>query len=378
MKVKKYTAPTMPEAMKIVRGDLGQSAVILNSREARTKGFLGLFRKKYIEVFAAVDPNPVREQKPKRQYSQIVNLKREETTSSNTQQTEAHEDIRKELNELRKQLQQTSTNQQDQILPDPVQNVCKDLQQQELHNSLIDELIPKLLETYYTNQSQDEETLKQYLKQYFIDQLIDSEACQPHDDTKYIYLLGPTGVGKTTTIAKLAAFNSITDGKKIAFITLDTYRIAAIDQLKTYAKILNVPIEVAYNKEDFEAAKDKFKDYDLVFIDTAGRNYRKDEYINQVKEIISFNKDEEIYCVLSLNSKYKDLEDIFNRFSTLGINRVIFTKADETTQFGPIYNLWNDHRFKISYLTYGQSVPDDIKEASPELIVKMLVGEKQW
>nr|WP_279401227.1 hypothetical protein [Piscibacillus salipiscarius] len=103
-----------------------------------------------------------------------------------------------------------------------------------------------------------------------------------------------------------------------------------------------------------------------MFIDSAGRNYRKDEYIEQIQDYVDFKANDEVYCVLSLTSKQKDLEDIYSRFSKLNINRVIFTKIDETTQFGPIYNLWNKYKFKMSYLTNGQNVPDDIQDASPD------------
>ncbi|TFB23195.1 flagellar biosynthesis protein FlhF [Filobacillus milosensis] len=370
MKVKKYTAPTMPEAMKVVRNELGQSAVILNSREQKTKGFLGFFRKKYIEVFAAVDPNPIMShKKASNKVDRIYQKPKQEEDRS------LNDEILKEINQLKTQVNQQKTNKN--VLPDPIQVIYKHLEEQEINKDEIDEMLPFLLEKYYSNDKNDDKQLKRYVKQYLLEKMDSAFAHHKHH-AKFIYLFGPTGVGKTTTIAKLAALSSITDDKKIAFITLDTYRIAAIDQLKTYAKILNVPIEVAYNKDDFKKAKDRFKDYDVIFIDSAGRNFRKDEYINQVKDFVEFSENEEIYCVLSLTSKSKDLEDIFTRFNQLNVNRVIFTKADETSQYGAIFNLWNKHKFKISYVTYGQSVPDDIQEASPELIVDLLVGEKQW
>ena len=101
---------------------------------------------------------------------------------------------------------------------------------------------------------------------------------------KYINIVGPTGVGKTTTLAKVAAETMLNQRKKVAFITTDTYRIAAIDQLKTYAKILNIPIEVAYNLEDFKRAADRFSHYDIVFIDTAGRNFRNEQYVKDLEK----------------------------------------------------------------------------------------------
>ncbi|GEL75860.1 flagellar biosynthesis protein FlhF [Tenuibacillus multivorans] len=375
MKVKKYTAPTMPEAMKVVRQDLGQSAVILNSREQRTRGFLGLFRKKYIEVFAAVDPNPGIEPQTNRIKRPIKETFEVRQPVNNAR--ESNDDILKEIKALKTQLNQQETKKT--MLPLPIQNIHSQLENQELNHSVINEVVPILLEQYYSKHNDDPQSLMTYVKHYFLTKLKDDNAFSKHDSkARWIYLLGATGVGKTTTIAKLAASSSIASGKRIAFITLDTYRIAAIDQLKTYAKILNVPVEVAYNLQDFEKAKEKFKDYDIVFIDSAGRNYLKDEYINRIQDFVTFGENEEIYCVLSLTSKQKDLDQIFQRFSKLNIDRVIFTKADETSQFGTIYNLWKKYKFKISYITFGQSVPDDIQEATPELIADLIVGEKEW
>lgn len=192
---------------------------------------------------------------------------------------------------------------------------------------------------------------------------------------KVIHLLGPTGVGKTTTIAKIAAEAVLKDKKQVALITTDTYRIAAVEQLKTYAKILNVPIEVAYNRKDFEKARNQFRHYDLILVDTAGRNYLDPKYIQQVKEINQFQPDDEIHIVLSVTSKSRDLEKIFNQFSDLPIHKIIFTKIDETSQYGVMFNLITDKQVGVAYLTNGQDVPDDIIEANQENFVSTLVGE---
>ncbi|MGM8214486.1 flagellar biosynthesis protein FlhF [Bacillaceae bacterium W0354] len=374
MKVKKYTAPTMPEAMEKVRKELGKKAVILNSKEAKTKGFLGLFRKKYIEIIAAVDPNPVESQR-RHSFNKVreVNEYRTVVKPSN-EQPQLEEKLINEIKALKAELSTTKAAQQ--FLPETVQLVENKLREQQINDKTISELTPLLIEQYYSNQSSEKDLIN-FVKNYFFEQLKDKQMIDDQQ-AKHIYLVGPTGVGKTTTIAKLAAKSAITDGKRIAFITLDTYRIAAIEQLKTYAKILNIPIEVAYNKEDFKKAKDKFKDYDHIFIDTAGRNYRKEQYINQFKQMIDLTEDDEVYCVLSLTSKEADLQDILNRFEDIPINRVIFTKADETTQYGYIYNLWKKFQFNFSYITFGQNVPDDIQRLTPELTVNLLVGEEKW
>ena len=177
-------------------------------------------------------------------------------------------------------------------------------------------------------------------------------------------------------MAKIAALCLLKYKKKIAFITTDTYRIAAIEQLKTYANILNVPIEVCYNVEDFQKAKILFENYDLVFIDTAGRNFRDPKYVAELKNIIDFKKDMETYLVLSLASKQCDMEEIYQQFSSIEIDKLIFTKADETSSYGAMLNVIHSWRKATAYITNGQNVPDDIVTATPENVINHIIGEE--
>lgn len=183
-------------------------------------------------------------------------------------------------------------------------------------------------------------------------------------------------MGKTTTLAKAAADSILIHNKKVAFITTDTYRIAAIDQLKKYAEILNVPVEVAYNLEDFKKAAERFADYDVIFVDTAGRNFRNQEYVEDLSRIIEFNTEMETYLVLSLTSKEKDMDDIYHQFSLIKIKQTIFTKADETSTYGTMLNFIIRHQVGVAYLTNGQDVPNDIETASPELIASKILGKQ--
>ena len=177
--------------------------------------------------------------------------------------------------------------------------------------------------------------IKQTLKDIFRDLSFGSTLF----NKKYITLIGPTGVGKTTTLAKIASKAVIEYKKKIAFITTDTYRIAAVDQLKTYAKILNVPIVVCYNMDDFQNAIRKFDGYDHVFIDTAGRNFRNKKYVRDLKQSMDFNEQMETHLVFSLTAKESDMEEIYNRFSSIPIDKFLFTKMDETADYGSLINL---------------------------------------
>ncbi|WP_314733471.1 hypothetical protein [Anaerobacillus sp. CMMVII] len=161
--------------------------------------------------------------------------------------------------------------------------------------------------------------------------------------------------------------------KKVAFITTDTFRIAAIDQLKTYAKILNVPIEVAFSVEDFVKAKEKLSEYDVVLIDSAGRNFLNQMYIDELKKVIDFDEEMETYLVLSLTSKYRDMASIYEQFSKINISKVIFSKKDETLSRGSMFNLVHEYKVGVAYITNGQSVPDDIIEGSLEEIVNSIL-----
>ena len=194
--------------------------------------------------------------------------------------------------------------------------------------------------------------------------------------TKYIFFIGPTGVGKTTTIAKLAS--SIVMGRKakVAMLTSDTYRIAAVEQLRTYANILDVPLKVIYSDTEMNEITEEFSHYDMVFVDTAGRSHKSSEQRDDIERLLSAvpEEDREIYLVLSSTTKYKDLISITERYSEITNYRLIFTKLDETTCIGNIFNIKMLTNAPLSYLTNGQNVPDDIAKTDAQAIAKQLLG----
>ncbi|WP_068619313.1 flagellar biosynthesis protein FlhF [Paenibacillus tuaregi] len=196
------------------------------------------------------------------------------------------------------------------------------------------------------------------------------------DSTKIVYIAGPTGVGKTTTIAKLAADQIFRKSKKVGFITADTYRISAIEQLRTYASILNVPIEVVQSPGDVHRAVQRFQHCDLVIMDTAGRNYLNELFVAELHSLLSTDEQSETYLVLSLTSKSQDMMKITENFSRYGLDKVIFTKLDETESCGSMFNLVREYPMEFSYLTNGQNVPDDLLMATPELLIEELLGER--
>lgn len=386
MKVKKYIASSMNEAMKQIRSELGSDAVILNSREVHTGGFLGFFKKRNIEVLAAMDEKPKRQQVPvikqkpimRQETSSFQNLGSSiEKTFVNPSQSKPSENVVKELTELKAMINSLSANNSNATptYPQTLQMMHKIIKDQELDLVIQDSILHSLLEKWYmggANASINE--VYTWLEKELIDRVAPIPFGGITFSKKYINVVGPTGVGKTTTLAKIAAECVITHKKKVAFITTDTYRIAAIDQLKTYAKILNVPMEVCYSIEDFKKAANEFKEYDVVLIDTAGRNFRNKQYVEDLKQIIDFDHEIETFLVLSLTAKQRDMEDIYEQFSLINIDKLIFTKADETSTYGAMYNMILKYNKGVAYITNGQNVPDDMVAAKPAVIAKTIIG----
>lgn len=193
---------------------------------------------------------------------------------------------------------------------------------------------------------------------------------------KYIFFIGPTGVGKTTTIAKIASMLKMNKKKKIALMTADTYRIAAVEQLTTYANILDIPLHVVYSPEEVKEAKEKLKDYDIVLVDTAGRSYKNREQRDDLERLLNSvpEKEREVFLVLSATTKYYDLLKITDSYLQIVDYALIFTKLDETNCIGNLLNIRMKTGAPLSYATFGQNVPDDISAIDPQNIAKQLLG----
>lgn len=196
---------------------------------------------------------------------------------------------------------------------------------------------------------------------------------------KMVFFIGPTGVGKTTTIAKLASIFRVDQKKKVALLTADTYRIAAAEQLRIYANILEVPFRIIYTVEEIGKAMEDFKDYDYILVDTAGHSHQnttQKESMGNFIHSVDDKVDREVYLVLSATTKYRDLISITDSYKEIADFKLIFTKLDETTTLGNLLNLKLYTGASLSYVTYGQNVPDDIEEFNPQSTVKKLLGGK--
>lgn len=360
--MKKYTAETMPEAMKLIRKELGEEAVILNSKVVYSKGFLGLFKKKSIEVLAGMDTfdHPVAP-------VEVPSLLEDNSDH-------VSKEIKKELEDLKQMVKSIQRPTIGKTYPEEMETLVHHLEEQELAEELITSVSDELfMHTKNQHEQLGIEDQISLTKAYLKSQLETFSYGGISYTKKYINVLGPTGVGKTTTIAKMAARAVLEKKKKVGFITTDTYRIAAIEQLKTYAGLLQAPIEIVYNEHDLQEAMRKFETLDVVYIDTAGRNYKEIKFVEDLQKLIDFKENTETFLVLSSTSKQKDMEAIIEQFNDFPIRKFIFTKVDETNSIGSIINLMVKYKKGLAYYTDGQEVPEDIVEANLDELLNLLL-----
>lgn len=301
----------------------------------------------------------------------------EEPLSSRLGISESEQRVLEELKEMKEWIARLSRqNLEAQQLPEPLHFIRDQLLKQDLSAKLTEEWLTAAEEAWQASQMQMSEAELQNViykqAEAFLEGRIGG-GVQP--ETRIVYIAGPTGVGKTTTIAKIAAEQLFRNQRKVGFITSDTYRISAVEQLRTYASILNVPMEVVQSPGDMQRALQKLQDCDLVLMDTAGRNYRNELLVSELQSLFSHSDQSETYLVLSLTSKSSDMIEIADHFSKYELDKVIFTKMDETGSYGSLFNLIDAHNLRLSYMTNGQNVPDDLLMADSERLCHLLLGE---
>ena len=402
MKVKKYIVDSLPQAMGQIKTDLGQDAMILHTKTIKTGGFLGLFRKERIEVIAAIDnvpakpvqaPPPSYPVKPmvpvdsstyspiySRPVQQSVNPDSDRLTkvSDNRQMVEKSSEISSEVKEIKQMLVKMMIKQSDSDSQASYQNEVKviyeRLLKQGVKEVIASEIVAEVL--YITGDRLENLDIWQIAKIVIVQRLqVNGTASKEiNPATQIVHFVGATGVGRTTTVAKLAADKVLRQKKRIAFITADTYRIGAVDQLRTYAEILHSPIEVVFSPQDTQKSIDKLKNFDLIFMDTAGRNYNNEMYISELNNILAKSNHSETFLVVSLTHKFDDMVSILEKFAKVNINKILFTKFDETFSYGAILNILSNFPYKPSYVTHGQNVPDDIEVFDEEKIARAILG----
>lgn len=377
MRIKRYESSDLQSAIQKVKADLGENAIILNTKRRKKGGFWGLFGKEIIEITAALADSP---KVPPSFPSPSATLPTEtpHPRALLLLQNELKE-IKTMVSDLTKKPEDTSGRSQGNGgLCDFNQHLTK------FNNLLISNdvtgdnaaaLIKKVIAILSQEELGDYEQAKAALLSALAVDLKIINPTTPGAKQQIIALVGPTGVGKTTTIAKLAAKSALLENRGVTLITADTYRIAAVEQLRRYAEIIGVPLEVVLGTEDLKSALEQHKNQNLILIDTAGRSQRNIIQLSELRNILNLTTQIKTLLVLSLTTKYRDLLDITAKYQRVKYDALLFTKLDETTSYGSIYNIAKATGKPLTYITTGQNVPDDIEAAEPMMIAKMILGE---
>lgn len=411
MIIKKFQADTETEAIIKAKEDMGSSAIVMNIKTIKPRGIMVLFKKPVIEITAALDESQAEEVK-KESLIQVLEATKAEKEKksekaagqiSNNPLNQIYEEkhsrnIGKSTGEIEEKLASLQALLEEKIYREEKENARKVNEQKEAATEaeiyakmIYNKLLNHEVDEKYVNQLVDEvdrnlqrdsglDYVLSTVYQKMILKLGESKPIQlTNIKPKVVFFIGPTGVGKTTTIAKLASKFALDQKSKIVMLTADTYRIAATEQLHTYANILSVPFKVIYTPEEIQKAVDEYKDYDLILVDTAGHSHQNEEQLSDIKKFLdSIDDDEqkEVFLVLSATTKYSDLKRIVDSYKGLEGFKLIFTKLDETTCLGNILNIKIYTDADLSYLTCGQNVPDDIEKLDAQRIVKQLLGGK--
>lgn len=381
MRLKTYTVNNMTQVIPMIKRDLGEDALILNTKKVKTGGFLGFFKQEKLEVIAAVETKPSEpmrnigpiktESQPSEMEETSVDI---ESKNSSVMKDENLDELMSELKSLKQFMFQVID---EDRLPEALKALNKKLNAQGITEEVQSEILGKLMLVLDQHPNYTQDKLHALARKEII-KLINAHKKRPsRKKVDIICFIGPTGVGKTTTIAKIAADYLLSEEKKVGLITSDTYRIAAVEQLKTYAGILNIPIRVVESSADLTVAMDDLSDCDIILMDTAGRNYQQKQYIDDLQQMLPEKKKIQINLVLSLTSKYEDMKKIIDNFQTIAMDQLILTKKDETSSSGAILNLIYHYSIPIRYIANGQNVPDDILTVTPEMIANFVLGEDE-
>ncbi|TWT27839.1 flagellar biosynthesis protein FlhF [Planomicrobium sp. CPCC 101110] len=383
MRLKTYIVQNMTEAIPMIKRDLGSDALILNTKKIKTGGFLGFFKKEKLEVIAAVETKQLEQKKQaKERKSEIPPLKKQKPAeeaglaekAGKHSKEEPNVDMMNELKNIKHVMMQVIG---ENRLPETLKPLNRRLTQQEIAPEIQSELYAKLMLALDRQPDLAEKGLKGLARNEIMALVKKHQKKLVDKDPDIICFIGPTGVGKTTTIAKIAADLMLRADKKVGLITSDTYRIAAVEQLKTYASILNIPVQVAESSADVLKAIDELDGCDIILMDTAGRNYQQKQYIDDLEAMLPDKNKIQINLVLSLTSKYEDMRKIIDNFQTIQMDQLLLTKKDETSSAGAILNLIYHYSIPIHHIANGQNVPDDILTVTPELIANFVLGEDE-
>lgn len=401
MIIKKFTAKSEKEAIENARKELGEGVVVMNVKPVKNKGLFAFLKTPMVEVTVALEEESEKYTAAVSAINNVIassqNKEKEEVKEKRTPVIETVEKrdsaIEEKLDSLQSLLEQQLQKPDEEKKEEKEAEEHKEESETDKFMRLLhDTMLENEVDEKYAQEIIDEIELINKpnipfdyalanIYQKMILKFGKPSGIEPagNGGIKLVFFIGPTGVGKTTTIAKIASKFRVDEKKKVALLTADTYRIAAAEQLRTYANILEVPFRVIYTVEEINKALEDFKGYDYIMIDTAGHSHQNSTQKDNMRNIIHSVDDiveKEVHLVLSATTKYRDLISIADSYKEMADYKLIFTKLDETTTLGNLLNLRLYTGASLSYVTYGQNVPDDIEDFNPQKTVKRLLGGK--
>ncbi len=411
MIIKKYQGKTEAEAMENAKKELGDGIVLMNVKTVKPKGLSKLIKKAYVEITVAKE-----EEREVTVHKENVAVSlapsRTNLSAGGTVEKEKNNQIASEerlleekLDSLHSLLEQQIQRREEVKVTEALEDIKESKENKNVEGSAQGEqdktkaVLSLIRETIVENEvdpkyadsilDEIEKTLKPGMPmehilsnvyQRMILRFGKPECIEPaKEGPKVVFFVGTTGVGKTTTIAKIASKFVVEEKKKLALLTADTYRIAASEQLRTYANILEVPFRVIYTPEELRDAIKDFSNYDYILVDTAGHSQNNDKQRDDMADFVKFAQgkaEQEIYLVISATTKYKDLKSIADKYKKMFDYKMIFTKLDETSEYGNLLNMKIYTGAPMSYITCGQNVPEDIETFNAQSTVKKLLGGK--
>ncbi len=411
MIIKKYQGKTEAEAMENAKKELGDGIVLMNVKTVRPKGLSKLIKKAYVEITVAKEEERELTVHKENVAVSLSSSHTKQTTFGNAEKEKNSQIISEErlleekLDSLHSLLEQQIQRREEVKVSDESEDVKETKESKSINESTQEEadktkaVLSLIRETIVENEvdpkyadsilDEIEKNLKANMPmehilsnvyQRMILRFGKPECIEPaKDGPKIVFFVGTTGVGKTTTIAKIASKFVVEEKKKLALLTADTYRIAASEQLRTYANILEVPFRVIYTPEELGDAIKDFSNYDYILVDTAGHSQNNDKQRDDMADFVKYAQgkaEQEIYLVISATTKYKDLKSIADKYKKMFEFKMIFTKLDETSEYGNLLNMKIYTGASMSYITCGQNVPEDIETFNAQSTVKKLLGGK--
>ncbi|OON96174.1 MAG: hypothetical protein ATN36_06390 [Epulopiscium sp. Nele67-Bin005] len=356
MRILRVTGKSEGQLQEQIKKDYGEDVIVISSQEEKKSGLLGLFNKSQWCITIALE-----DEEPSYHKEDEEQLIENDLTG--------WDDL---LNPVQKnEIEVLTTQKEDKISNDissPKEFLRASLLEEGIQPEIIDEIISKTTSDDVREISKSlYGTLTQLMPKF------------NHNLPQVNFFIGPTGVGKTTTIAKLTAMKVLQEKKKVVLLTADTYRIAAVEQLRTYAEILGVPIETIYNEQDVITYIEKWKDADHIFIDTAGRSHKNLEQLDELKRLLAWPKERQIFLVLNISTSYRDIKNIIKIYENVAKDfSLIVTKLDETDAIGNLMNITYCTKKPIAFMTNGQAVPEDIEKFESLQYVKLLIGRVKY